>query len=64
MDMIFVGRELMEKAREHNESLYMLLVGLNKVVKGLRTLSVGWIDFKKAYDRVPHEWLTSVVDTI
>jgi len=21
--------------------------------KGLRTLSVGWIDFKKAYDRVP-----------
>ena len=32
--------------------------------KGSRTLSVGWIDFEKAYDRVPHEWLTSVLDTI
>ena len=32
--------------------------------KGLRTLSVGWIDFEKAYDRVPHEWLISVLDTI
>ena len=32
--------------------------------KGLRTLSVGWIDFEKAYDRVPHEWVTSVLDTV
>ena len=32
--------------------------------KGLRTLSVGWIEFDKAYDRVPHEWLISVLDTI
>ena len=32
--------------------------------KGLRTLRVGWIDFKKAYDRVPHEWLITVLDTI
>ena len=32
--------------------------------KGLRTLSVGWIDFEKAYDRVPHEWVTSVLDMI
>ena len=32
--------------------------------KGLRTQSVGWIDFEKAYDRVPHEWVTSVLDTV
>ena len=32
--------------------------------KGLRALSVGWIDFEKAYDRVPHEWVTSVLDTV
>ena len=32
--------------------------------KGLRTLSMGWINFEKAYDRVPHEWLTSVLDMI
>ena len=32
--------------------------------KGLRTLSVGWIDFEKAYNRVPHEWLTTVLDII
>ena len=32
--------------------------------KGLRTLSVGWIDFEKAYDRVPHKWVTSVLDTV
>ena len=32
--------------------------------KGLRTLSVGWIDFEKTYYRVPHEWVTSVPDTV
>jgi hypothetical protein len=32
--------------------------------KGSRTLSVGWIDFEKAYDRVPHKWVNSVLSTI
>ena len=31
VDMIFVARQLVEKAREHNESLYMLFVDLKKV---------------------------------
>ena len=29
-DMIFVARQLVEKAREHGESLYVLFVGLRK----------------------------------
>lgn len=32
--------------------------------KGLRTLSMGWINFEKAYDRVPCECVTSVLGTI
>ena len=32
--------------------------------KGLRTLSVGWIDFVKTYNSFPHEWLTMVLDHI
>ena len=28
--MIFVARQLVEKAREHNQSLYMLFVDLRK----------------------------------
>ena len=27
-------------------------------------LSVAWVDYKKAYDRVPHDWLLHVLDTI
>ena len=29
-----------------------------------RDLSVAWIDYKKAYDRVPHAWILRVLDVI
>ena len=31
---------------------------------GKRNLSVAWIDYSKVYDRVPHEWLLEMLDTI
>ena len=30
--------------------------------QGRKNLSMGWIDYKKAYDMVPHSWLLEVVD--
>ena len=29
-----------------------------------KSLSVAWIDYSKAYDRVPHEWLEEMLDSI
>lgn len=29
-----------------------------------RNLSVAWIDYSKAYDRVPHDWILEMLDTI
>ena len=31
---------------------------------GKKNLSMGWIDYKKAYDMVPHSWLLEVVDLL
>ena len=30
---------------------------LEKCKKGKRNLSCAWIDYKKAFDSVPHEWI-------
>jgi hypothetical protein len=36
---------------------------LNDARKG-RSLSMAWIDYKKAYDMVPHSWLLEVIDML
>ena len=45
-DMIFVARQLVEKAREHGKSLYVLFVDL----------------MRKAYDSVPRQALWKVLE--
>ena len=37
------------------------MVITNAHFKRLRTLNMGWINFEKAYNRVPHEWVTLVL---
>ena len=29
-----------------------------------RNLSMAWIDFKKAYDMVPHSWIIDCLETV
>ena len=59
---LLLSRSLVNGGRGVNTTPHFLQCDAR--FKGLRTLSVGWIDFEKAYNRVPHEWVTSVLDTI
>ena len=38
-------------------------IGLGARITG-KPLSVTWINYEKAYDRVPHEWLMTVLKAI
>ena len=38
-------------------------IGLDAKITG-KPLSVAWIDYEKAYDRVPHKWVMKVLKTI
>ena len=38
-------------------------IGLDAKIMG-KPLSVAWIDYEKAYDRVPHKWVMKVLKTI
>ena len=58
-------RALKKGARGCVECLAVdIVVITDACFKGLKTLCVGWIDFKEAYNRVLHKWLISVLDTI
>ena len=35
-------------------------IGLDAKIMG-KPLSVAWIDYEKAYDRVPHKWVMKVL---
>ena len=38
-------------------------IGLDAKITG-KPLSVAWIDYEKAYDRVPHKWVMKVLKSI
>ena len=38
-------------------------IGLDAKIMG-KPLNVAWIDYEKAYDRVPHKWVMEVLKTI
>ena len=48
-------RALREGARGFVDCLAVDKMIIDAPFNGSRTLSVGWIDFKKAYNRVPYE---------
>ena len=37
---------------------------MDKVILDKRDLAVGWIDFREAFDMVPHRWLRKVLKTL
>ena len=57
VDMIFVARQLVEKAREHNQSLYMLFVDLRKAYDSVPKQAL-WKVLEKC--RVPPKLLSLV----
>ena len=37
---------------------------LKEAKKMQRNLAMGWIDYRKAYDMVPHSWITEMLDMV
>ena len=39
-------------------------MAMGEAKESKRSISVGWIDYQKAFDRVPHKWLIDMLKTI
>ena len=51
-----------KQSRGTKDQLLIDKMILKDAKKGRKKLSMAWIDYKKAYDMVPHSWLLEVVD--
>ncbi len=40
------------------------MIVAEEAVRNGRDLSVGWVDYRKAYDKVPHPWIGKVLKAI
>ena len=45
-----------------NDLLYIDRAVIKEVKSGNKNLAMAWIDYKKAYDMVPHSWITECLD--
>ena len=57
------------KAMRKNRHGYLDALWLDSMISGeakrsKRSLSVAWIDYSKTYDRVPHDWLRDMLESI
>jgi len=53
-----------KRSRGTKDQLLIDKMILKDAKKGQKNLSMAWIDYKKAYDMVPHSWLLEVVDLL
>ena len=51
------------KPRGMNDLLFIDKVIMGEVKMRKRNLSVVWIDYKKAFDMVPHSWVIACLET-
>ena len=49
-------------SRETNDLLYIDRTVIKKVKSRNKNLAMAWIDYKKAYDMVPHSWIIECLD--
>ena len=49
-------------SRETNDFLYIDRAVIKDVKSRKRNLAMAWIDYKKAYDMVPHSWIIECLD--
>ena len=64
-DLLPMAQRAMRKGRWGCVDCLLLdqSIGLDAKIMG-KPLSVAWIDYEKAYDRVPHKWVMKVLQTI
>ena len=51
-----------EGSRGTNDLLYIAREVIKKVKSRNKNLAMAWIDYKKAYDMVPHPWIIECLD--
>ena len=51
-----------KRSRGTKDQLLIDKMILKDAKRGIKNLSMAWIDYKKAYDMVPHSWLLEVLD--
>ena len=49
-------------SRRTNDLLYIDKAVIKEVKSGNKNLAMTWIDYKKAYDMVPHSWIIECLD--
>ena len=51
-----------KRSRETNDLLYIDTAVIREVKSRKNNLAMAWIDYKKAYDMVPHSWIKECLD--
>ena len=51
-----------KKTRRTNDQLYIDMKVMKDVKKIMKNVSMAWVDYKKAYDMVPHSWIQECMD--
>ena len=55
-------KECRKGSRETNDLLYIDRAVIKEVKSRNKNLAMAWIDYKKAYDMVPHSWIIECLD--
>ena len=53
---------MQERSRGTNNLLYIDRAVIREVKSRKKNLAMAWIDYKKAYDMVPHLWIKECLD--
>ena len=56
--------ESKRKSKGTNDLLFIDKIIMTEVKMRKRHLSMAWIDYKKAYDIVPHSWIIDCLETV
>ena len=57
-------KECRKGSRRTNDLLYIDRAVIKEVKSRNNNLAMAWIDYKKAYDMVPHSWIIECVDLL
>ena len=57
-------KECRKVSRRTNDLLYIDRAVIKDVKSRNNNLAMTWIDYKKAYDMVPHSWIIECVDLL
>ena len=60
-----MNKKAVERCREGLKNQLLIDRAVLEEVKAMkRNLNMCWIDYKKAYDMVPHSWILKMLDTV